>query len=80
MRLILGIGGDHLDNPGFVQSRDPENWRATIGSFSPRPAANKAASAAAIAKATRRLRRRSKHQFSSTAAEIHFVFDALNRV
>jgi acido-empty-quinoprotein group A len=22
--VILGIGGDHLDNPGFVQSRDPE--------------------------------------------------------
>jgi acido-empty-quinoprotein group A len=23
--VIVGIGGDHLDNPGFVQSRDPEN-------------------------------------------------------
>ena len=22
--VIAGIGGDHLDNPGFVQSRDPE--------------------------------------------------------
>jgi PQQ-dependent dehydrogenase (methanol/ethanol family) len=22
--VILGIGGDHIDNPGFVQSRDPE--------------------------------------------------------
>jgi alcohol dehydrogenase (cytochrome c) len=22
--VILGIGGDHLDNPGFVQARDPE--------------------------------------------------------
>ncbi len=22
--VILGIGGDHLDNPGFIQSRDPE--------------------------------------------------------
>ncbi len=22
--VIVGIGGDHLDNPGFVQSRDPE--------------------------------------------------------
>ena len=22
--IIAGIGGDHLDNPGFVQSRDPE--------------------------------------------------------
>src|SRR5881227_9437 len=23
--VIAGIGGDHLDNPGFVQARDPEN-------------------------------------------------------
>ncbi len=23
--VIAGIGGDHLDNPGFIQSRDPEN-------------------------------------------------------
>ncbi len=22
--IVTGIGGDHLDNPGFVQSRDPE--------------------------------------------------------
>lgn len=22
--VVLGIGGDHIDNPGFVQSRDPE--------------------------------------------------------
>ena len=22
--IIVGIGGDHLDNPGFLQSRDPE--------------------------------------------------------
>ena len=22
--IIVGIGGDHLDNPGFIQSRDPE--------------------------------------------------------
>lgn len=22
--VVLGIGGDHLDNPGFIQSRDPE--------------------------------------------------------
>jgi alcohol dehydrogenase (cytochrome c) len=22
--IIAGIGGDHLDNPGFIQSRDPE--------------------------------------------------------
>ena len=22
--VIAGIGGDHLDNPGFIQSRDPE--------------------------------------------------------
>jgi alcohol dehydrogenase (cytochrome c) len=22
--VILGIGGDHLDNPGFIQARDPE--------------------------------------------------------
>ena len=22
--IILGIGGDHLDNPGFLESRDPE--------------------------------------------------------
>ena len=22
--VILGIGGDHLDNPGFIESRDPE--------------------------------------------------------
>ena len=22
--ILVGIGGDHLDNPGFVQSRDPE--------------------------------------------------------
>ena len=22
--LLVGIGGDHLDNPGFLQSRDPE--------------------------------------------------------
>jgi acido-empty-quinoprotein group A len=22
--IIVGIGGDHMDNPGFVQSRDPE--------------------------------------------------------
>jgi acido-empty-quinoprotein group A len=29
--VIAGIGGDHLDNPGFIQSRDPETgalqWR-----------------------------------------------------
>jgi acido-empty-quinoprotein group A len=22
--ILVGIGGDHLDNPGFIQSRDPE--------------------------------------------------------
>ena len=22
--VVLGIGGDHLDNPGFIESRDPE--------------------------------------------------------
>jgi acido-empty-quinoprotein group A len=22
--IIVGIGGDHMDNPGFIQSRDPE--------------------------------------------------------
>ena len=22
--VILGIGGDHMDNPGFIESRDPE--------------------------------------------------------
>src|SRR5437588_5179760 len=22
--VVLGIGGDHIDNPGFVQARDPE--------------------------------------------------------
>ena len=22
--VLVGIGGDHLDNPGFVESRDPE--------------------------------------------------------
>jgi alcohol dehydrogenase (cytochrome c) len=30
--VILGIGGDHLDNPGFIESRDPETgalqWKA----------------------------------------------------
>jgi acido-empty-quinoprotein group A len=29
--ILVGIGGDHLDNPGFVESRDPETgalqWR-----------------------------------------------------
>ena len=25
--VIAGIGGDHLDNPGFVQSFDPENGK-----------------------------------------------------
>jgi len=25
--IIVGIGGDHLDNPGFLQSRDPETAR-----------------------------------------------------
>jgi len=23
--ILVGIGGDHLDNPGFLESRDPEN-------------------------------------------------------
>jgi len=23
--VLVGIGGDHLDNPGFLESRDPEN-------------------------------------------------------
>jgi len=30
--VILGIGGDHMDNPGFIESRDPETgnlqWKA----------------------------------------------------
>ena len=22
--VVLGIGGDHMDNPGFIEARDPE--------------------------------------------------------
>jgi len=35
--IIVGIGGDHLDNPGFLQSRDPETGPCN-GNGGPPPA------------------------------------------
>ena len=28
--ILVGIGGDHLDNPGFLESRDPETGRIAV--------------------------------------------------